>query len=182
MPVRRMTSHTLEVIRGFPALSAVQFTAKISPNVTINPVYAGRVCHLNSNLELEMGISGTKMALFLWNNSDDPTVKNYGGEPASDFQAWVSINPESPSDNVLVFPANGAFEVASTEYDKSLTYQPNDLLTATPSNTDPEVGGRLTKATLGTHAICGVVSRGVRTNAHGQPELCFWSVWLPAGV
>lgn len=182
MPVRRMTSHTLEVIRGYPALSAVQFTAKLSSNVTINPVFAGRVCHLNNNRELEMGVAGTQMALFLWNNSDDPTVQNYGGDPATDFQAWVSVNPEAPRDNALVFPANGAFEIASTEFDPGQTYNPNDLLTATADNSNATTGGRLTKGTLGNHAICGVVSRGVRTNAHGQQELCFWSVWLPAGV
>lgn len=177
---RKMTAHTLEAPKGWPSPHAVDFQAKISANVTVDVVFAGRVVHLNSVGEFEMGVSGTQMAMFTFQNSDDPDVQNYGGNPATDVDVWVPIAPTGKL-NALV--AAGAYELASTEFksaDESVLV-PNTLLTANTSNTTA-AGGQLERGTISSQAICGVVSRGVKTNSHGVKEVFFWPVYIPQGV
>ncbi len=177
---RKMTAHTLEAPKGWPSPHAVDFQAKISANVSLDPVFAGKVVHLNGDGEFEMGVSGTQMALFLFQNSDDPDVSNDGGDPATEVDVWVPI---SPTGKIGALVAAGAYELASTEYkaaDES-AMTPNAILTANTSNST-SAGGQLEVGVISTQAICGVVSRGVRTNSHGKKEVFFWPVWLPQGV
>lgn len=178
---RKMTAHTLEAPKGWPSPHAVDFQAKISSAVTVDVVFAGRVVHLNSSGEFEMGVSGTQMALFTFQNSDDPDVQNYGGDPSTEADMpWVPI---APTGKVNALVAAGAYELASTEFktaDESVLV-PNTLLTANTSNTTDD-GGRLERGVISTQAICGVVSRGVKTNSHGKKEVYFWPVYIPQGV
>ena len=86
---RQMTAHTLDGIKGWPNnLHAVDFAAKLSPNVTIDPVFAGRCVHLNGAGEYEMGLpdidKAGHMPIFIFQNSDDPDVKNDGGITGSE--------------------------------------------------------------------------------------------------
>lgn len=180
---RQMTAHTLEAHKGWPSQHAVDFTAKISANVTIDPVFAGRCVHLNASGEFEMGlpdvINAGHMPMFLWQNSDDPDVSNPGGDPATEAGVWVAV---APVGWITALPAAGAYELASTEFEPEATagtYNPGDTLTATPDNTDAVTGGRITKGTAYAKPLCGVVSRGVKKNSHGKNELSFWPVWLP---
>lgn len=188
MPVpRQMTAHTLEAPKGWPAPHAVDFQAKFNAtalsSISGNVAYAGRVVHLNNSGEFELGVTGTQMPLFLFNNSDDPDVENSGGNPATVAGAWVPI---APTGKMLALVAKGAYELASTEFVNDTTYNPNDLLYA-PTGTTLATSGVLTKVGSGgaypaTSAV-GVVSRGrttsSATNSHGVAELCFWPVYLP---
>lgn len=184
---RQMTAHTLEAAKGWPSQTAVDFSAKISANVTIDPFFAGRVVHLNSSGEFETGLPNTvgkgHMPIFLLQNSDDPDVSNPGGDASTEAGVWVSI---APTGKITGLVAAGAYELESTEFqsESSLgaTYAPGDCLTATNANTTAATGGRITRTTNGLaygEPCCGVVSRGVITNSHGQSALCFWPVWLP---
>jgi hypothetical protein len=178
----QMTKHVLEVLKGRTLIADLTYSAKLSANVTIDPVYAGRVVHLNSVGELEMGLATTHMALFVFERSDDPDVTNDGGDVASDADAFVKVKPTG---EIMCFVASGGFELASTEFEPEATagvYAPNQMLTATASNSSATTGGRLCKGTVSTHNICGVVSSGVNAPISGRSELRFWSVWLPAGV
>lgn len=177
--IRRMTDHTLDGIKGWPNPHAVDFVTKISANVTFSPVYSGRVVHLNASGQYEMGFSGFQMALFLFPNSDDPDVLNYGGDPTSDPSVWVPI---IPAGDCVALVANGAYELASTEFDSTKSYPPNTCLKASNSNSDSVNGGLLTPATQGTDSICGVVSRGVQPNSRGKNSLWFWPVYMPHGA
>ncbi|MDD5658172.1 MAG: hypothetical protein PHF00_13055, partial [Elusimicrobia bacterium] len=160
---RQMTAHTLEGIKGWPSPHAVDFAAKLSANVTIDPVFAGRVVHLNSAGEYEMGLPNVALAchmpLFLFQNSDDPDVSNPGGNPATEAGVWVAI---SPTGKIMALAAAGAYELASTEFEPEATagvYVPGDGLTATNSNSNATTGGRITKGTAYSVPLCGVVSR-----------------------
>lgn len=177
--VRRMTDHTLDGIKGWPNPHAVDFVTAISANVTFTPVYSGRVVHLNSAGQYEMGHTGNQMPLFLFPNSDDPDVSNYGGDPTSDPSVWVSI---IPSGQAVALVAVGAYELASTEFDSTKSYPPNTPLKASTSNSDSVNGGLLTPATFGTDSICGIVSRGVQANSRGKNSLYFWPVFIPHGA
>jgi hypothetical protein len=180
-----MTAHTLEAPKGWPSPNAVDFVAKISANVTIDPVFAGRCVHLNASGEFEMGLpdvaQACHMPMFLFQNSDDPDVANPGGDPATEEGVWVAV---APVGNIMALPAAGAYELESTEFEPEATagtYEPGDALTATPSNSDATTGGRITKNSVAAYdnALCGVVSRGVFKNSHGKYALAFWPVWLP---
>jgi len=180
---RQMTTHTLEAIKGWPSPHAVDFAAKLSANVTFSPVYAGRVVHLNAAGEFEMGLPDVSraghMAIFLFQNSDDPDVANAGGDPTTDAGVWV---PVSPTGVMMGLPAKGAYELASTEFVPEAivgTYEPGDCLTAVNDNATAATGGVIYKGIAYDVPICGTVSRGVSTNSHGRSELAFWPVWLP---
>ena len=175
----QMTRHTLEAPKGWPSPHAVDFRAKLSANVTIDPVRAGRVVHLNSVGEYEMGlpdvVNAGHMPIFLFQNSNDPDVANV--DPAAgEAGEWIAI---APVGYLMGLVAAGAYELESTEFDTSLSYAPGDTLTATPSNTDATTGGRITKGTAYSKPLCGVVSRGKFENSHRRQALAFWPVWLP---
>jgi hypothetical protein len=189
MPVpRQMTAHTLEAPKGWPSPHAVDFTAPIAAAtlaaISGGVVYAGRVVHLNSSGEFELGVDGVQMPLFLFNNSDDPDVENPGGDPATVAGAWVAI---APTGKLMALVAKGAYELASTEFLNTVTYNPNDLLYA-PTGTTLATSGVITKTGAGgayplTTAV-GIVSRGRTTastnNSHGVAEIYFWPLFLPS--
>jgi hypothetical protein len=179
---RAMDAHGLEPIKGWgpDSLGCVTKALPLSANVTIDPVYEGRVVHINSELEWEMGCVGYQMAGFLFGSSDDPDT---GGEGDTDDQ------PIRGASGVLVaIMAKAAVELASTEFDGDQTYAPNEPLRAIASNSDATTGGRLTnqgvtKAESATPqsatAICAIVSEGEKTNYNNRTVLCFWPVFKP---
>lgn len=185
MPIstRQMTDHTLEAPKGWPSTSAVDFTAKLSSNVTIDPVFAGRVVHINASGDYEMGlpavIGAAHMPIFLFQNSDDPDVNNPTATPAAG--SWV---PVTPTGQMMGLVAAGAYELESTEFEPVATagtYAPGDALSAIADNGNAVTGGRITRASITAYGnpLCGVVSRGVFVNSHKQNSLAFWPVWLP---
>jgi hypothetical protein len=180
---RQMTAHSLEAPKGWPSPHAVDFAAifNVSDLGTLGTVFAGSVVHLNDDGEFIMGIDDTDMAIFLFNNSDDPDVDNPGGDPALVSGAWIAI---APTGKMMGLVACGAYELASTEFKTALTYLPNQTLTA-PEGTTSGTSGTLTNASAVpyTNPVCGVVSRKrdstSATNSHGVAELFFWPVYLP---
>ena len=172
----KMTTNMLDALKGWPRPTALDFTAKLSSNVTVDPVPAGRVVHLNASGEYELGVSGTQMPMFLFQSSNDPDVSNDGGDPATDSDLpWV---PVAPTGMMMALVAVGAYELWSTEY-VSASYAPNALLTAATGN--GAAAGKLVAGTISTHNICGVVSRGL-ISRHNKTVLAFWPVYLPAGI
>ncbi len=185
---RQMTAHTLEAPKGWPSPHAVDFAAKLSANVTIDPFFAGRCVHLNAAGEYETGVPAAgagigHMAIFLFQNSDDPDVSNPGGITGSeddDPGGWMAV---SPTGVVMGFVAKGSYELETTEFEPEAglgdTYDPGDLLQAINANANAVTGGRLTLGTQYTNPIVGVVSRAVFVNSHRRNALGFWPVWLP---
>ncbi len=171
---RQLFDHTLDAVKGWlPGnMASLDCSGKLAAAVTVDPVYAGRVAHKNNDGEFELGVTGTKMAIFLLQNSDDPDVQNSGGD------GWTAIAPTGVMSGLV---ATGGYELASTEFDTSLTYVVNDPLRAIASNSNATTGGRLTNAgvTLFTTAICGVVSKVPAANSHGKSVLTFWPVYVP---
>lgn len=181
---RHMTDHTLDTIKNsITNPYHLDFSAKLSSGVTVSPVYAGRVVHLDSNGEFVLGLADVAraghMPIFLWQSSDDFDVLN-DGEPGS-AQGWSATSPTGVLTGLV---ATGGYELETTEFDTSDSYSPGDCLTA-PDETAAQAGGnkanagRLEKATAFNKPVCGIVSRGVKTNAHGKSCLYFWSYFLP---
>lgn len=173
----QMFTHTLIPLKGWFRMTALDYTTKLSGNVSIDPVYAGRVVHLNSAKQFEMGASSLEMPMFLLQGTDHWDVSNPGG---SDWTATA------PAGYLTALVATGAYELETTEFDSAQTYNPNEHLRAVASNSDATTGGRITNQTLGTlyassgmACRCGVVSRGKYTNSYGKTVLAFWSVYIP---
>ena len=82
-----MYNHCLDELKGWPDEAALDFDAHLSPNTKVDPLYGGRVVHVNSAGEFEPGISGTQMAIFLLQGSHELDVNNYGGNE------WTAIAP-----------------------------------------------------------------------------------------
>jgi hypothetical protein len=174
-----MFDHTLDAIKGWFHMAALDFTAKLSSNVTVDVVYAGRCVHLNSSGEFELGCTGSQMPIFLLQNSDDNDVSNSGGT------RWYPIGPAG---NITGLVAKGAYELETTEFDSANTYAPNEYLRCKSSSNSSTDGGLLTNASVSVledggsnpTAIVGVVSRGVRKRQSDRNNvLAFWPIYKP---
>ena len=174
-----MFEHGINVPKGWWDEAALDFSAKLSANVTFD-VPGGRVVHVNAQGEFETGVGETDIAIFLIQGSDAFDVSNPGTTPSGLFM-HRAIMPGGDMSGVV---ATGAYEIESSEFDTSLTYDPSDLLTATVDNSDSTVGGVLTNVGTGgggdveqyVDPVVGVVSRGSFNNEHGVPILAFWPV------
>lgn len=185
-----MFEHCLSHPKGWFEPSALDFSAKLSPNVTIQ-AFGGRVVHVNAAGEFEMGIANTQMAIFLLQADTDFDVSNPGTTPAGNFMHQAI----APAGNMSGLVATGGYELESTEFDSApnLAYAPNQLLTAKADNTDQDTGGVLCNDRAGaggstgvvrqyTDPACGVVSRGQFKNEHNVEVIAFWPIYLPAAA
>ena len=183
-----MFEHALSHPKGWFEPSALDFSAKISPNVTLQ-AFGGRVAHVNAAGEFEMGLNQTSMAIFLLQADTDFDVSNPGTTPAGNFMHQAV----APAGNMSGLVATGGYELESTEFDTApnAAYAPNQLLTALASNTVQATGGVLCNDRGGaggssglvrqyTENACGVVSRGQFKNEHNVEVLAFWPIYLPA--
>lgn len=179
-----MFEHCTNAKKGWFDMSSLDIAAPGSANVTF-PIPRGRVVHLNSVGQFEMGLSGTEMGVFLLNGSYDYDVNNPGTTRGGNFVQQAVM----PSGNLSGLVATGGYELYTTEYDPSRTYTPGDLLTAVANNTSSAVGGLLTNAGTGSHgnvkqyvdAACGVVSTGLgpHPNQNSMSVLSLWPIYLP---
>lgn len=168
---RQMTANTLNALKGWPQMNAVDYHAKFSAAIPSGdlPVLAGSVVSLNSSGDFILGVGNTKvMPMFSFNNSDDPDVSNEGGDASTDRGVFI---PMSPTGQAMALVAIGAYELVSTAF-VSGSYAINQPLTANLSGSaDP---GKLRGGTLYTNMIVGFVSRGLVDNGYGQNALAFW--------
>jgi len=174
---RQMYAHCIDMVQGNKMMGNLTYSAKLSANVTIDPVFQGRVVHLNSDNEWEMGCTGWQMAGWLNASSDDPDV-----EQTSDDDDRQII----PVGVMTAIMATGAWELSTTEFDSAQTYVANEPLRAVASNSNATTGGRMTNqgvtskasaAPQNATAVCGIVSGGVKLNSHRQNALHFWPVF-----
>lgn len=177
----QMFDHMLNPAKGWPHMAALDFQARQSGNVQYR-MRAGQVAHINLAGELEPGVQLSQMGLFLFQGADDLDVNNQGNDQ------WIPI---SPSGRIMCLVAGGDYELESTEFITSLTYQPNNLLRSPVGNTpaDEFLSGMLRSDAIPAAlyavnmvAIVGVVSRGRFRNAYGRDVVAFWARWLPGNV
>lgn len=184
----RMTEHVLNHPKGWFDGHALDHKAKVSANVTFS-IPQGRVAHLNEDGEFEMGISTTKMAIFLLQGSNQPSVIN----PSHTASGRFVQSPAFPNGVMSGLVATGGFELESSEFEAAAAngYAPNTLLTAWASNTVLARGGVLSSDRAHdsdgavrqyVDAACACVSRGVIQTEHGTSVVCFWPVYMPAAA
>lgn len=168
---RQMTANTLNALKGWPQMNAVDYHAAFDPSIPAGdlPVLAGSVVSLNSSGNFILGVGqNVAMPMFLFNNSDDPDVANDGGDASTTPGVWIPI---SPTGQAMALVAVGAYELVSTAF-VAAAYPPNTPLTSDLSgDANP---GKLKAGTLYTDMIVGIVSRGVVDNGYGKSALAFW--------
>jgi hypothetical protein len=179
----QMFDHTLDAVKGWFHMAALDFTAKLSSAETYSAnAYAGRCVYLNASGEFRLGCSGNQMAIFLLQNNTDSDVTNAGGG------VWYPI---APAGNMTGLVAKGAYELETTEFDTAQTYYPNDYLKA--DNTAAVTKGKLTNQGITTlenstslsgstnpTAVVGVVSRpAAKRQSDRNYVLSFWPVYKP---
>ncbi len=77
---------------------------------------------------------------------------------------------------VSAFVATGGYEIFTTEYKATDTYNPNQLLTADTST----AGYVMASAAAYSNAVVvGCVSKGVQTDVYNQSVLYFWPMFIP---
>jgi hypothetical protein len=168
---RQMTANTLNALKGWPQMNAVDYHAAFDSSVPAGdlPVLAGSVVSLNSSGNFILGVGTSKvMPMFLFNNSDDPDVSNDGGDASTTRGVWIPI---SPTGQAMALVATGAYELVSTAFVAG-SYAPNTPLTSAKSGSSNP--GKLKAGTLGTDMIVGIVSRGVVDNGYGKNAIAFW--------
>jgi hypothetical protein len=174
---RNINAHVLNPLKGWPSQTALDFAAPFASTVT-GPVYAGRVGHLNTSGEFELGVpngqSGGKVHMPMWffPNSDDPDVSNDGGiygTSDDDPEGWAGVR----RNNVLALVGVGSYELETTEFTTTQTYEPGDALQAATGDL-----GVVKKGTPYTHMIVGTVSRGVKYLGQlpNRSVLAFWPI------
>ena len=167
---RQMTAHTLNALKGWPQMNAVDYHAAIDPAACLNwhPLYAGSVVHLNDAGNFVPGVGNLNvMPLFIFSNSDDPDVSNDGGDASTTPGVFIPI---SPTGQAMALVAVGAYELVTTAYVPG-SYLPNTPLTSPTSGSDK---GKLEAGDIYTNMIVGIVSRGVVDNGYGKNALAFW--------
>ncbi len=175
---RRTAMHTLDALKNWRINEkCLDYRGKISGDWPADlPVYEGMVVHQNADGEFEPGVGNADvMPLFLRHNDYDSDVNNYGGDPATEVDAFVPIGPTGIV-NTLV--ATGGYELLSTEYDGAdNTFVRNAWLTSADSGA---AAGKLAVGTKGTHTLCGMVSRGIVQNPQKKARgVAFWSLFIP---
>ena len=164
---RQMTANTLNALKGWPQMNAVDYTAAFDAAVT-SVVPAGSVVSLNSSGKFILGVGNLKvMPMFLFANSDDPDIVNDGGDASTVKGVFIPIGPTGQA---LALVATGAYELVTTSY-VSGSYAPNAALTAATTGGN---AGKLVAGTMYTNMIVGLVSRGVVDNGYGKNALAFW--------
>ena len=166
---RQMTANTLNALKGWPQMNAVDYHSALDASVT-GTVNAGTVVSLNSSGKFVLGVGTTvAMPMFLFSNSDDPDVANDGGDASTDAGVFVPI---SPTGQAMALVAVGAYELVSTAYKTSGSYAPNTALFSDDSGADE--GLLKNGGTLYTDTCVGFVSRGVVDNGYGKNAVAFW--------
>jgi len=161
----QMFDHELNALKGWPSPYAVDKVANLYSG---DAVIAGQVMSLEVGGSFRPGLAVDSVGIFaLQNSTDFDVVSDDGG----------MVGGPGGVARMSGLVALGAYELESTEFDSSKTYNPNALLTSpVPGAAN---AGRLTLGTKWTDTVCGVVSDGVVTNCSAVDVLRFWPTWLP---
>lgn len=157
----QMYDFELNQKKGWPSPYAVDYAAEYAAGVTA--VRAGMVCSLNAQGNLQLGVVGNAMAIFMIQNQADFDVSSDRGNVSGGVGSGLV--------------AAGAYELQSTEFVDG-NYAPNDPLTVETVGDD---AGKLKVGVPYTDPIVGVVSAGVTSSEHDATIdlLAFWPVYLP---
>lgn len=193
MPATQMFVNQLNIVAGYFGKGMLR---KVLPVADGSKAYAvaGRCGYINNAGRWVHGPTPARKgpALFVFRGVNQPDVLNDGYTGSFNVAGgywWVSGNAQG---FITCIPATGGFELQTTEYDTTQTYNNGDALTV-------DANGRLTPASgdpYGTTPIVGFAAPFMQypenmrpaagaslgptaQNAHGVNVLNFFTVFLP---
>lgn len=171
---KKMTETNMQVLRQYDGGMILQANVKpAAAQVAIfadGAIPAGRCCSRNSVGELELGVSGRRVPMWIWRRSDAPST---GSEYTPVSSATDLTFADGSTKQVLCFVGIEGLEIATTEYLKDSnngngTYAINALVSArmTSDSSYADDAARAAGAGklffynvfYGAHAVVGVVS------------------------
>jgi hypothetical protein len=152
--------HVLNVVSGSDGMHDLQYSAAPATN---EDFVKGSVCYLDTDGNLVAGGGDSYMPMWAITGVDD-------------FDANSDVGNISGG-VVSCFVATGGYEIFTTEFNTSATYNPNQLLTV-----DTGTAGLVTAsaAQYNDTVIVGCVSKGVQPDVYNQSILYFWPMFIPA--
>lgn len=185
-PVAQMFEQMLDIVSGWVNGYSLEKSLLLDDDLLTGntDVPAGRCAYIGNEGKFKLGPTGKAMPHFLWQGKEDPDVYNNGVSPVTATRHWIGISPTGKMRGLV---ATGGYEMQTTEYDKTKTYTPNQVLKS-------DANGKLTNdsVTLYTNLVVGVTSwmenqdnqaspatGPAGENAHGVNVLTFYSVYLP---
>lgn len=188
MPFTQMFENSLNIAAGYFGRGMLQKVVKVSSGSVSNAV-AGRCGYIDNNGQWVHGPCPVNKgpAYFVFRGTNHRDVSNDGAMTSGSSYWWVSGNVQG---YITVIPATGGFELQTTEYDTSRTYNNGDALTVGSD-------GKLTNNGITTYSslIVGycapftMMPENMRpatdtftptgTNAYRVPVLNFYTVFLP---
>lgn len=158
-------THELNPIKGWWFGHTLDKVAPLKDGGSV--ILSGRVCHLDVNGDVVLGLEDNQVGLLAFPNSTDFDVSADRG----------NIQKEV----MLAIPTIGSFEVQTTEFDATKVYQIGDYLSALPAASGANAG----LVTLGVpyvDTLVGHVTEGVKANENRKNILTFWTYHLPIAV
>lgn len=180
---RSMLQGVLNPLKGWPDTATLDYVAPFSAaaKVSLDPIPAGRVVHLNESQEFELGCQHTvgkiHMPMFTFHWSDHPDTGPDGGidgSASSDPDGWMNVS----RNHMMGIVAIAGVELETTEFVTGVSYLPGDPLQASSANL-----GKISKGTLGTHMIVGTCSAGskklTQLTTLARDAVAFWPLCIP---
>lgn len=161
----QMYDHECNVLKGWWHPQALDKSAPLADGETIR---AGQVCYLDMDGNVRCGLPENTMPMFAWPNS-------------ADFDVSADVG-NIQSQEMMALPAVGPYELQTTEFDSSYTYNPNDHLgvwDTQKTGYTSDLQGMVCPGTPFTDTICGVVTKGATVNDFGKKFLSLWTYYLP---
>lgn len=164
----QMYDHECNVIKGWFDMNAVDKSADLASGEVINK---GAVCYLDSTAKFRLGLPDNVQGCFAMRNSA-------GFDVAADVG-----NVQKQVMNAL--PTVASYELYTTEYDTSYTYNINEYLTAWDAQLIGYTAAKRGLVRYGKpyhHTLVGQVSGTVATNEYGKSYLTLWTYHLPVDL
>lgn len=170
MDAPQMFDHRLNPLKGWPSPYALDKANEVGDATEEQGIRAGMVIHIDAATQkFKRGLPGNQMPIFAWN--DYAHFDAMGGDDGN-----ISLHGNMKGMSGLV--ATGAYELQTTEFVTGQTYAANTPLTV--QNAAGDDLGKVMPGAFYADVVCGVVSDGQLTNAHGKDMVAFWSYFLPS--
>jgi hypothetical protein len=153
--------NVLNVISGYDGMHDLQYYAAPASGETF---VRGSVCYLDSSGNLAAG-------------GDDTAMPMWAITGVNDFDANGDTGNISGG-VVSCYVATGGYEIFTTEYVTTDTYNPNTLLTVA-TGADAGKVKAAAASNWNDAVVCGCVSKGTQTDVYNQSVLHFWPIFIP---
>jgi len=165
---QQMYDHECNVLKGWWHMHALDKSGVIADGEVI---LAGSVCYMDQSKEFRAGLPENVLGMFAWPSSGDYDVSADVGN----IQSKV----------FMALPTTGPYELQTTEYDDTMTYNVNDYLTGWDqqlADYTPALKGKVRLGSPYVNTIVGICSAAPERNENGKLWMSLWTYHLPINL